>query len=414
MRGWRNKAAAVLLAAAVVATSMAPAFAKEKAPEGELRFREDGSFTIMLLTDAQDTNRTKPDTVELIEASLDEVKPDLVILMGDNIAGSWFGARIHAQEKAEKAIGNIVGPIAQRRIPFALVFGNHDPASPLTLEEQIKIYQSYPGCLAVDDGPALTGCGTYRLPILRAKGEKAAFQLWFFDSGEGESLVSYSSPAPDQIAWYVEESKRLTAENGGVPIPALAFQHVAVPEIYQTFRAVEKGTQGAVKGWSSKKGQYWLPDPACAVEESRIQGTRLLEGPRASDNGNGEFDAWLACGDVIGAYFAHDHKNEYVGNYKGIDLGYAPGCGFNSYGNGGERAMRVIELQESAPQAYRSHLVYYRDVVGHDPSTSWRDCMLGNYLNIGGPYVLLAVGCIVGLGGIFTAGRSLYRKRKGK
>lgn len=110
--------------------------------------------------------------------------------MGDNIAGSWFGARIHAQEKAEKAIGNIVGPIAQRRIPFALVFGNHDPASPLTLEEQIKIYQSYPGCLAVDDGPALTGCGTYRLPILHAKGEKAAFQLWFFDSGEGESLVS--------------------------------------------------------------------------------------------------------------------------------------------------------------------------------------------------------------------------------
>ena len=98
MRGWRNKAAAVLLAAAVVATSMAPAVAKEKAPEGELRFREDGSFTIMLLADAQDTNRTKPDTVELIEASLDEVKPDLVILMGDNIAGSRFGARLPAQE----------------------------------------------------------------------------------------------------------------------------------------------------------------------------------------------------------------------------------------------------------------------------------------------------------------------------
>lgn len=177
---------------------------------------------------------------------------------------------------------------------------------------------------------------------------------------------------------------------------------------------MEKGTQGVVKGWSSKKGQYWLPDPAYAVEKSRIQGTRLLEGPRASDNGNGEFDAWLACGDVIGAYFAHDHKNEYVGNYKGVDLGYAPGCGFNSYGNGEERAMRVIELQESAPQTYRSHLVYYRDVVGHAPSTSWRDSMLGNYLNIGGPYALLALGCIAGAGGLFAAGRYLYRKRKGK
>ena len=118
MRGWRNKAAAVLLAAAVVATSMAPAFAKEKAPEGELRFREDGSFTIMLLADAQDTNRTKPDTVELIEASLDEVKPDLVILMGDNIAGSWFGARIHAQEKAEKRLETSSAPLRSGGFPL--------------------------------------------------------------------------------------------------------------------------------------------------------------------------------------------------------------------------------------------------------------------------------------------------------
>ena len=47
---YKRQAAAVLLAAAVVATSMAPAFAKEKAPEGELRFREDGSFTTVSYT----------------------------------------------------------------------------------------------------------------------------------------------------------------------------------------------------------------------------------------------------------------------------------------------------------------------------------------------------------------------------
>lgn len=40
MRGWRNKAAAVLLAAAVVATSMAPAFAKENVElQKERRYR---------------------------------------------------------------------------------------------------------------------------------------------------------------------------------------------------------------------------------------------------------------------------------------------------------------------------------------------------------------------------------------
>lgn len=413
MKKWKRAVAAFLLTAMIVLTGAETAFAKEP-DEETLRFQADGSFTILLMADAQDTHRTKPDTVAFIEAALDEVKPDLVILMGDNIAGSWLGARIRAQKKAEQAIGNIVRPIAEREIPFALVFGNHDPDSPLTLEEQMKIYQSYPGCLAVDEGPELTGCGTCRLPILHSAGDRTAFHLWLFDSGKGESLVSYSAPAPDQIAWYTAESKRLTAENGGVPIPALAFQHVAVPEIYKTFHVAEKGTTGAVKGWSSKSGRYWLPDPAHAADPNRIQGTRLLEGPRAADRGNGEFDAWISCGDVIGAYFGHDHKNEYVGNYQGIDLGYAPGCGFNSYGNGAERAMRVIELRESEPKAYKSHLVCFQDVVGRAPATSWRDSMPGNYLNIGGPYALLAAGCIAAAGAVLAAGLRLCRKKRAR
>ena len=50
---------------------------KRRPKTGNDRFGWSVSFTIMLLADAQDTNRTKPDTVELIEASLDEVKPDL-------------------------------------------------------------------------------------------------------------------------------------------------------------------------------------------------------------------------------------------------------------------------------------------------------------------------------------------------
>lgn len=413
MKKVRKHAAALLLAGTIALAGAQPAFAD--GPSGEtLRFQPDGSFTILLLADAQDTHRTKPDTVAFIQASLDAVKPDLVILMGDNTAGSWLGARIRAQEKAEQAIGNIVKPIAEREIPFALVFGNHDPGSPLSLEEQMKLYQAYPGCLAVDEGPELTGCGTYRLPILHSAGDRTAFNLWLFDSGKGESLVSYSAPAPDQIAWYMAESSRLTAENGGAPIPALAFQHVAAPEIYETFRPAEKGEPGAVKGWSSKSGQYWLPDPEHAADAGRIQGMRLLEGPRAADSGNGEFDAWISCGDVIGAYFGHDHKNEYVGNYQGIDLGYAPGCGFNSYGNGAERAMRVIELRESDPKAYKSHLVYFQDVVGRAPATAWRDSMLGNYLNIGGPYALLALGCLAAAGAVFAAGLRLHSRKKGR
>ena len=70
---------------------------------------------------------------------------------------------------------------------------------------------------------------------------------------------------------------------------------------------------------------------------------------------------------IIGAYFAHDHVNNFVGTTDdGIRMGYNGGTGFRSYGNGGDRSVRVYELNENDVANYTTRLVTYNDVIEPD------------------------------------------------
>src|SRR5699024_4188614 len=123
------------------------------------------------------------ETIALMTAALDQTQPDLVVLLGDNIAGYWNGVD---KEATERAVDAIAAPIDERGIPFALVFGNHDHEGLCSdevgmTEEEAKefllvCFQKYPTCLAIV-GEELTGVGNYNLPILDSAGEKTAFNL---------------------------------------------------------------------------------------------------------------------------------------------------------------------------------------------------------------------------------------------
>ena len=52
-----------------------------------MRFNSDGKFKIMQITDIQEIPDVSPDTIKLINAALEEAKPDLVVLTGDQIKG---------------------------------------------------------------------------------------------------------------------------------------------------------------------------------------------------------------------------------------------------------------------------------------------------------------------------------------
>ena len=148
----------------------------------ELKFRENGTFKILILADAQDTDNPQKETTDIIRYSIEKTSPDLIILLGDNIAGDFEGV---TPKRTKAAVKALLEPISEKDIPFALVFGNHDHEG-LTHkcgfeEKEAKLFlleefQKSPLCLAVK-GECRSGVGTYNLPILSSDGKKAAFNL---------------------------------------------------------------------------------------------------------------------------------------------------------------------------------------------------------------------------------------------
>ena len=53
----------------------------------KMRFREDGTFKIMQITDMQEIPAISKDTIALMERAVLEEQPDLVVYTGDQIKG---------------------------------------------------------------------------------------------------------------------------------------------------------------------------------------------------------------------------------------------------------------------------------------------------------------------------------------
>ena len=94
----------------------------------------------------------------------------------------------------------------------------------------------------------------------------------------------------------------------------------------------------------------------------------MHESPAAPDINNGEFEAMREKGDVLGIFFGHDHINSFVKNVDGIDLGYTQGAGFNVYGPGKRRGVRVFILDENNLRNYQNYTVTMDELCVYRPA----------------------------------------------
>ena len=217
-----KKAAAILMSCAMLAAATTPltAFA-ESAQQNreeamELKFNENGEFKILAIADTQDTDKPQKEMLDILNNTLDEVKPDLVVFLGDNTAGWWKGV---TKEKTATAIRKLIEPVDKRNVPFAIVYGNHDheglchKSNGMTEEDakefMLSVYQEFPTCLAIE-GEEMTGCGTYNLLIKDHTGTKDIFNLWMMDSNPYYEN-GYGFVQPDQRDWYIKTSNELPA-----------------------------------------------------------------------------------------------------------------------------------------------------------------------------------------------------------
>jgi 3',5'-cyclic AMP phosphodiesterase CpdA len=280
-----------------------------------LRFREDGTFTIVQFTDLHWKNGEPEDlqTYALMKQILEQEAPDLIIFTGDII---------HSEKSynPKEAFLQAVKIADQFQLPWAAVLGNHDAEEGVTRKELMQLLTQSEYGLSEAGPDEIKGVGNYAIPVQSSKYNNMEAVLYCFDSGSNalEPDEGYERFDPTQINWYMEQSSVFTKHNKGIPLSSLAFFHIPLPE-YQEM-------------WNYQ---------TCYGHNYEGVGCSLIN--------SGLFSAFLKMKDVKGTFVGHDHVNDYWGEYHGLRLCYGKATGFNGYGiEGFQRGARIIQLQENA------------------------------------------------------------------
>ena len=277
--------------AAMTVMSELPALARCKGKKSSLRpralsFRPDGKFKILQLTDTHyisgdpRSDRALSCVREMIEAE----KPDLVIHTGDIIFG----------KPDQQSMVEILAPLAESGIPWAVTLGNHDAQFGSSRAELMETILAQPGCINQPSVPGLTGEGNSIITLSGPSGVERVFYL--FDSGDSvklkgeEARKCYDYIRTSQILWYKEASEKFTAANGGVPVHSMAFMHIPLREI---------------KSGLESKRSFFLAGNNC-------------EQPCPSRLNSGLFAQFREMDDVEAVVTGHDHDCDYVLDYGQI------------------------------------------------------------------------------------------------
>lgn len=298
--------------------------------------------------------------------------------------------------KVRRTFNGFLGPVVEAGVPFAATYGNHDFQCGILADEQDDIYREFPGCLNPADS---LEPGTFALPIESSDGSgRVAMSVMMVNSGDyatesgepgapkerdaqypayvansrGLDLADsdgYGTPTPEAIDWLKSVQVELGRRNGdGKPVPAIAFQHIPPQEFYDCLKEVPAWTPNAVEGARTHAGHcYVLNHEVCRP------GSRLGEAIGCADENVGEVDALREAGGYFALFCGHDHKNAFVGHVHGLDLGYAPTCGFECYGPKSRyRGIRLFEFHENNPAGYVTRMLTWGDLVGRYSSNEVR------------------------------------------
>jgi hypothetical protein len=279
-----------------------------------LKFRPDFKFKIVQFTDIHfqvDSYRSDSALV-LMQTVLAREKPDLVMLTGDVVCS----------KNTKKAWLKLAQVFIDAKVPWAVMLGNHDAEYELDKDDIIGTIAGLPYSLTVSGPKEIAGCGNYVLPVQSAKSHQTVALCYVMDSQMGihpkSNRGDYAWIDLSQIIWYKAQSAAYTKQNQGVPLPALAFFHIPLPEYKE------------VMGKSTTVG---------------IQSEKVC----SPDLNSGMYTAMLESRDVMGMFVGHDHDNNYIGCLRDICLGYGMVSGRQCYGSIG-RGARVIELYEGRRQ----------------------------------------------------------------
>ncbi len=292
-----------------------------KSLKTNLSFNKNGKFKILQITDTHYIagNPKSKRALDNVNQMLDLEKPDLVIHTGDVIFG----------EPAEQSLREILTPISERKIPFAVALGNHDEEYDKTREEVAEIINSIPYNIN-NNAKGIYGATNCTLTLSSSKNNKIERVFYLFDSNRGATIEdipkTYGHIHFDQIAWYRQQSEAFTKMNGGMPIPSLAFFHIPLPEHKEASRDDEHGVMRGTRGEN--------------VASPKIN--------------SGLFVSMKEMKDVESIFVGHDHNSDFAAYWNKMFFLYGRFSGCDTvYNDLKPNGARVIELTEGE-EGFRS------------------------------------------------------------
>ncbi|OJJ49323.1 hypothetical protein ASPZODRAFT_140231 [Penicilliopsis zonata CBS 506.65] len=254
-----------------------------------------------------------PRTLDFVERLLDEEKPDLVVLTGDQVNGETAA-------DAQTALFKSVKLLVDRQIPYAAIFGNHDDEGDLKRAQQMAILEELPYSLSVAGPEEVDGVGNYIVEVLgHGSTTHSALTLYLLDthsySPDERQFRGYDWLKPSQIGWFTSTAEGLKKKHREYTHihMNMAFIHIPLPE----YRETNNYYQGS---WT--------------------------EAPTAPGFNSGFMDA-LEKEDILFVSSGHDHVNDYCmldkddNGKPALWMCYGGGVGFGGYGGYGGYVRRV-------------------------------------------------------------------------
>jgi len=246
-----------------------------------------------------------------VREAVERADPDLIILAGDIVEGVFDDNGADWLDVCRHMDGY--------KIPWLVVFGNHDRESLMGVRWQIEQVRNTDYGVATPIKEEIPGCN---YSVALKEGDQYKYILWIMDTHGSGSEHMLQSPDMDliyseytifnrQITWMQETNLRITNKLGE-QLPSLMFMHVPPIESLHAVRKKYRTTYSKFPFVPNLEGDFGRAEELPGGFASRI------------------FSSAKEIG-CVGMFFAHQHQIAMSVMYEGVRLTWGLKTGRYSY-----------------------------------------------------------------------------------